>query len=129
MSYLVDAAHPDFARDFGDAIRALPAETTVAVDMPIGLTESGPRDCDRVARRLLGWPRRCSVFSAPVRSVLGIGDDREACDAHRAVGRRGMSRQAFAASWTAPRIRDEKPSRVPAEPPTDRLGPPMRIAG
>jgi hypothetical protein len=46
---------------------------TVAVDIPIGLPDAGPRVCDVAARRLLG-PRRSSVFPAPVRAAL---------DAHR----------------------------------------------
>jgi predicted RNase H-like nuclease len=41
----------------------------IAVDMPIGLPESGRRACDTEARRMLG-PRRSSVFPVPVRSAL-----------------------------------------------------------
>jgi predicted RNase H-like nuclease len=41
----------------------------IAVDMPIGLPESGRRACDSEARKLLG-PRRSSVFPVPVRSAL-----------------------------------------------------------
>jgi len=41
----------------------------LAVDIPMGLTEAGPRRCDSEARRLLG-SRACCVFSAPVRSAL-----------------------------------------------------------
>src|SRR5260370_1111224 len=40
----------------------------VAIDMPLGLLESGWREADRVARRLLG-PRRSSVFAIPPRAV------------------------------------------------------------
>ncbi len=44
----------------------------VLVDVPIGLHEDGAeeRQCDREARRLLGWPRRSSVFRVPCRSAL-----------------------------------------------------------
>lgn len=39
------------------------------VDIPIGLPDTGPRDCDIHARRLLG-PRASSVFPAPTRPLL-----------------------------------------------------------
>ena len=45
----------------------------IAVDVPIGLlsaAKSGGRDCDILARRLLGYPRSSSVFSPPVRDAL-----------------------------------------------------------
>jgi len=45
----------------------------IAVDIPIGLLEEplqGGRECDRVARKILGQPRSSSVFSPPVRPSL-----------------------------------------------------------
>ena len=69
--------HPDFAA----VLAALPYDTVVAVDMPIGLVdghEPGGRDVDRAARVELG-PKRSSVFSAPPRCALGartLGDAR-----------------------------------------------------
>ena len=84
------------AGDLSAVLEAIPDDTIVATDIPIGLTETGGRACDAAARDLLGWPRRASVFSAPARGVLGIGTYREACDAHRAIDGRGMSRQSFA---------------------------------
>jgi len=56
----------------------------LAVDMPIGLPEHGPRQCDRDARRLLG-PARSSVFPAPTRTVLA--DHRARLDHAQAVRR------------------------------------------
>jgi predicted RNase H-like nuclease len=84
------------AASFASAVASLAAETLIAVDIPIGLTDTGRRDCDRAARRLLGWPRMTSVFSAPVRGVLGLPDYREANEAHRRIDGRGMSRQSHA---------------------------------
>jgi len=84
------------AGDLSAVLEAIPDDTIVATDIPSGLTETGGRACDAAARDLLGWPRRARVFSAPVRGVLGIGTYREACDAHRAIDGRGMSRQSFA---------------------------------
>ncbi|MGY2066219.1 DUF429 domain-containing protein [Blastococcus sp. SYSU DS0619] len=60
------------------AALALPGVTTVAIDMPIGLSESGPRTCDVIARRCLG-PAGSSVFPAPLRPVLSAADYAEAC--------------------------------------------------
>jgi len=42
----------------------------VAIDIPIGLPKDEPRSCDLQARKLLGWPRRSSVFPPPVRDAL-----------------------------------------------------------
>ena len=44
-----------------------------AVDIPMGLLDEpvkGGRECDRVARKILGQPRSSSVFSPPVRQSL-----------------------------------------------------------
>jgi predicted RNase H-like nuclease len=66
----------------------------VAVDIPIGLPDRGPRSCDVEARTRLG-PRRSSVFPAPVRAVLGCATWEEANARSRAVDGRGLPRQAF----------------------------------
>jgi predicted RNase H-like nuclease len=60
------------------------------VDIPVGLSESGPRECDLAARALIGkrWP---SVFLAPQRQALGLLRYAEALAASP-----GLSRQAFA---------------------------------
>ena len=42
----------------------------LALDIPIGLTDKGPRNCDLQARRLLKAGRASSVFPAPIRPVL-----------------------------------------------------------
>lgn len=66
----------------------------LAVDMPIGLPDAGPRACDLAARRRLG-PRRASVFPTPVRAALGAPTYAEALARSRAADGRGLSRQAF----------------------------------
>ena len=74
----------------------------VSIDMPIGLSEAGPRRCDREARRFLGHPRGSSVFPAPIRPMLQAPDYGEACAIGRATDGRALSRQA----WNLlPRIR------------------------
>ena len=81
---------------------ACDSHTIGAVDMPIGLPDDAPRPCDSEARRLLG-PRRASVFSAPLRSLLEAPHHGEACRRSRLLQGRGLSIQ----SWNLmPRIRD-----------------------
>lgn len=66
----------------------------IAIDMPIGLLDSQPRDCDVAARRVLG-PRRSSVFPAPVRDTLAAVDYADACRRSRRCSGKALSIQAF----------------------------------
>lgn len=66
----------------------------IAIDIPIGLPDSGTRACDRIARAALG-PRRCSVFPAPCRAVLRAESYDEALAVSRRVSGVGLSRQSF----------------------------------
>lgn len=70
------------------------ALTVIAIDVPIGLPESGSRACDVEARKILG-PRRTSVFAAPVRPVLEHTTYPEARATLAQLGRASMSAQAF----------------------------------
>lgn len=81
---------------------ALPmAARIVAIDMPIGLSEDGPRGCDSLARRLLPG-RASSVFPPPARPMLAMADYKQANAWGKSHGR-GLSKQA----WNIlPRIRD-----------------------
>lgn len=65
-----------------------------AIDIPIGLPEVGPRDCDRQARVLLGV-RRGSVFPAPLRPVLQARSYGEANALCRRMQGRGLPLQSF----------------------------------
>ena len=67
----------------------------VGIDIPIGLPEKGPRDCDVNARKLLG-KRGSSVFPAPIRAVLSAKDYRHACDIREKIEGKKMSKQAWA---------------------------------
>lgn len=75
---------------------ALPPDlAVVAIDMPIGLPESGPRACDSAARKLLS-PHGSRVFPAPPRAALAHADDyAAACAAARAQGGKALSRQTW----------------------------------
>jgi predicted RNase H-like nuclease len=94
----VDGGRPLAARvakAFDTLLEWLPAETVVAVDMPIGLANRGARRCDLEARRYLGPGRGSSVFPAPVRGVLGATSYEDACGRRMSVDGCRMSRQAF----------------------------------
>ncbi|MHA1538076.1 MAG: DUF429 domain-containing protein [Alphaproteobacteria bacterium] len=81
--------------------RDLPSTDMVAIDMPIGLPESGPRGCDKLARRMLG-PRGASVFLGLRRPLL----DFETYDRARLWAREdgfGLSKQAW---YLLPKIRE-----------------------
>jgi predicted RNase H-like nuclease len=67
----------------------------IGIDIPVGIPDRGPRECEALARQLLRPHRTSSVFSTPVRPVLGIDDYRRACDEHEAIDGRRMSRQSF----------------------------------
>jgi predicted RNase H-like nuclease len=69
---------------------------SIAVDIPIGLTESfQPRLCDQRARRLVG-PRSSSVFPAPDRRLLQFSMYSEASKFSRETSTKGLTRQSFA---------------------------------
>ena len=86
----------------------------VCIDVPIGLPDAGGRECDRLARAVLGWPRRNSVFPAPVRTALWTSSREEASRITQAVDGRRVSAQSWA---LYPKIReidallDASPSR------------------
>jgi predicted RNase H-like nuclease len=81
---LADDLSPVFARAERDP-------GIVAIDMPIGLSDDGPRACDLAARRWLGRPRASSVFPAPCRAALAATTYRRAC---------GLSRRALGVALT-----------------------------
>jgi predicted RNase H-like nuclease/catechol 2,3-dioxygenase-like lactoylglutathione lyase family enzyme len=71
------------------------APAVVAIDMPIGLAEAGPRACEGAARRLLGWARSSSVFPVPVRAALTGRTHDEASDLNAAACGKRLSAQTF----------------------------------
>ncbi len=77
------------------------APKIIAVDIPIGLLDEprpGGRECDRLARCLLGWPRASSIFTPPLRPALKTNDYQEAKSLSG-----GLSKQAF---YILPKIRE-----------------------
>jgi predicted RNase H-like nuclease len=71
-----------------------PSPDIIAIDMPIGLTDAGPRQCDLEARRILG-PRRNSIFPAPIRPALRAKTRLDADRIRRSIDAKGVSAQAF----------------------------------
>jgi predicted RNase H-like nuclease len=83
---------------FRELLASTENATSIAIDIPIGLTETcEPRQCDQLARRLIG-PRRSSVFTAPDRRILVIQTYQEALAWSRSnsASGKGIAQQAFA---------------------------------
>ncbi|TCM39612.1 DUF429 domain-containing protein [Kribbella sp. VKM Ac-2568] len=67
---------------------------TVAIDMPIGLPDKGPRRADLLARAAIG-PLTSSVFTTPVRAALLAATHPEAVEVNRDHAGQGLSVQAY----------------------------------
>ena len=80
----------------GELLTLKPRPRIVTIDVPIGLTDSGPRACDLQARALLKRPRSCSVFPTPIRPVLAAESYPAACQIGQKADRRKISRQTWA---------------------------------
>lgn len=74
---------------------ALADTEVIAVDIPIGLSDGGPRQCDQLARQALHAPRASSVFTPPSRSVLNASTREEASRAQRLVDGCGIGAQTW----------------------------------
>jgi predicted RNase H-like nuclease len=66
-----------------------------AIDIPIGLPITRPRECDSAARAFVG-PRRSSVFPTPPKAALEAATFQEAIAACRRVLGVGLSQQSYA---------------------------------
>jgi predicted RNase H-like nuclease len=95
--------HTEDSHGFGilktiDALTGLVDNTDafVLIDMPIGLSETGPheRQCDKAARKLLK-KRGSSIFPAPCRQSLQAHDYLTASDINHKVTGRRLSRQTY----------------------------------
>lgn len=79
-----------------DLLGLAPRPEVVMVDVPIGLTDAGPRTCDLEARARLKAPRASSVFPAPIRPTLAAASYAQACQLGAAADGRKLSRQTWA---------------------------------
>ena len=66
----------------------------IAIDIPIGLPDTGRRQADLLARKAVG-PRWASVFITPVRPALEAGHYPSAAALSLRLAGEGISRQAF----------------------------------
>jgi len=76
------------------AVLAVPDVELIGIDMPIGLSDDGPRTCDIEARRRLGRAGS-SVFPAPLRVVLACADYPTACEESRRASGKALSVQTW----------------------------------
>lgn len=67
---------------------------TIAVDVPIGLSDTSIRACDSQARTLLG-SRRASLFFTPIRPAVQATTHAQASAINRAATGKGISIQAY----------------------------------
>jgi predicted RNase H-like nuclease len=79
-------------------------ETTVMIDMPIGLlNDASSRYCDALARERLRPYRSSSIFGVPPRAVTRISDYTQANALSRKLTGKGLSKQSF---YLFPKIRE-----------------------
>lgn len=77
----------------------------ILIDVPIGLpwADAPIRPCDRLARRVLGRPRRSSVFPVPTREALAA----DGIEAARKINRMIIGRSVGAQTWgISPKINE-----------------------
>lgn len=112
--------------DFASLLCALPEPAVIAIDIPIGLPDTGRRSCEREARRLLGRGASSRVFPVPTRPLLAPQTYPEANRLSRRLEGRGMTRQTFG---ILPRIRELDRALTPAlEPRVHEVHPELSFA-
>jgi predicted RNase H-like nuclease len=107
-----------------ELLDAIPDAQAVAIDIPIGLPATGPRQADLQARERLG-PRRNSVFLTPIRDAITARTHAEATAISTRVTGRGISRQAFA---LAPKIQEAERWSMAAPVPVWEVHPEVSFA-
>jgi predicted RNase H-like nuclease len=85
---------PSIHWTIADLLAAHQDADKIGIDIPIGLAQGVPRQCDIEARKVLG-PRKFSVLPAPDRRVLFCATYAEALALAKDLSGKGMSRQAY----------------------------------
>lgn len=85
-----------FAPLIDDLVREAGPVEVVAIDIPIGLPDTGRRKADELARAMVGPRRASSVFTSPVRAAIECDDYATAVAENRRRSGKGLSRQAYA---------------------------------
>jgi predicted RNase H-like nuclease len=83
-----------FAASAAEVVAVTAECDAVAVDIPMGLPETGWRACELAAREFLG-PARSSVFLAPPRPVLAARSYPQACEIARRTHGKAVSKQLW----------------------------------
>lgn len=92
--------------DFRAVLKAGEKARAIIVDMPIGLAQSGRRDCEQQTRAFLRPSRSSSVFAAPRRPMLAFANYADANSWGKRLGPEGgggLSKQAW---HLIPKIRE-----------------------
>ena len=67
----------------------------IAIDIPIGIPEAGPRQADALARQMLPG-KASSVFNTPIRAAIESATHAEANEVSQRLSGKGLSAQSFA---------------------------------
>jgi predicted RNase H-like nuclease len=67
----------------------------IALDLPLGLSDHGPRTADTLARRRLGRGRASSVFATPLAAIIDAPTRLAADQRRRVIDGRGVGAQSF----------------------------------
>ena len=81
--------------EFSDVLDRTAHCRLLGVHIPIGLSMGPDRQCDLIARKLLGKPRAASVFPPPVRQCLNISDYATASRTSLAHSLHALNMQTF----------------------------------
>ncbi|MEV0661771.1 DUF429 domain-containing protein [Actinomadura luteofluorescens] len=84
-----------FAPLIDDLVREAGPLDVVAIDIPIGLPDTGARMADELARAMVGPRRASSVFTTPARAAIECDDYATAAAESRRRTGKGLSRQAY----------------------------------
>ena len=83
------------APNFSELLERCAESEVIAVDIPIGLMDTGFREADLTVRSFL-QRRASSLFTTPPRSALEAEDYAEACELSRKLTGKAFSRQSWA---------------------------------
>lgn len=87
---------PQFHATLANLITAHEDAQAIAIDIPIGLSHTGVRQCDIEARKVLRPGRASSVFPPPIPAILDAPTFAEATRRSVQLIGKGISQQAFA---------------------------------
>lgn len=105
-----DRVEPLFVRSIAALLHRFPG-ATIGIDMPIGLSTTGRRQCDFDARKFLSPLRASSIFPPPVPGILDAESYKDACSRSFSLVGKKISQQTFA---LFPKLREVQQAVTPA---------------